>query len=105
MQALKKKDIKLRTKLFKLEKQKKINKLLFIFFLSKNKKNKNLNKIKINLLKLQLKLHFYSKIQIKNRCILTNRAKSVDKKYSVSRIILRDFFQFGIIPGYKKAAW
>jgi ribosomal protein S14 len=39
------------------------------------------------------------------RCILTNRKGSIDRKFLLSRIVLRDLMQFGIIPGFKKAVW
>jgi ribosomal protein S14 len=46
-----------------------------------------------------------SKIKMKGRCILTNRKGSIDRKFLLSRIVLRDLMQFGIIPGFKKAIW
>lgn len=45
------------------------------------------------------------KSKLKNKCVLTYRSKSVEKKYNISRIILRDMLRSGIFPGYKKAIW
>lgn len=46
-----------------------------------------------------------SRVRIKNRCILTGRAKSVYKKFRLSRIMLKNFGLIGLIPGLKKASW
>jgi len=47
----------------------------------------------------------YSKVKLKAICLLSNRSKSVNKHYNISRIKQRDMFSFGIFPGYKKAVW
>lgn len=39
-----------------------------------------------------------------NRCILTNRSKSI-RKLKISRIKARELMSFGIIPGFKKGIW
>jgi len=46
-----------------------------------------------------------SRIRLNARCIFTNRVAGVSKKYGASRFILRNFTQFGFIPGFKKAIW
>lgn len=46
-----------------------------------------------------------SKTYIINRCILTGRARSVYRKYRLSRIKLRELGNFGYIPGLKKSSW
>ena len=46
-----------------------------------------------------------SRVRIKRRCIFTNGSKSVSKKFGASRFVLRDFMQFGLVPGYKKSVW
>jgi ribosomal protein S14 len=43
--------------------------------------------------------------KIKNRCILTSRAKSVYKKIGTSRIKLRELVLNGIQFGIKKSTW
>ena len=46
-----------------------------------------------------------SRVRVKNRCIITGRAKSVYKNFRVSRIILKQFGLSGRIPGLQKASW
>ena len=45
-----------------------------------------------------------SKTSIRNRCVLTGRAKSVFSKYRLSRLSFRQLALFGFIPGIRKAA-
>ena len=47
----------------------------------------------------------FSKSALKSQCILTGRNKSINKHYSISRILLRNLLRIGIVPGYKKSAW
>ena len=47
----------------------------------------------------------FSRVRIKRRCIFTNASKSISKKFGASRFVLRDFMQFGLLPGYKKSVW
>ena len=98
----KKKDITNRKIFKKLEIKKLIFKFLTINLISnpivmKNFKNK--------FLLYNQKIFKNSKIKIKGRCVLTNRKGSIDRKFLLSRIVLRDLMQFGIIPGFKKAVW
>jgi len=104
MLAFKIKDIKTRQKFSKLENLKKLNKFLFINLLSRKIKLFSNASLQSQLLKLQISSKI-SRIKIKNRCILSNRNKGVSKYYSLSRIVMRDFMQFGILPGYSKAVW
>ena len=97
------KDIKIRKLFLKKEKIKKIHKFLFIFLSFKNKRE-NRNHFDKNLLKLNSSICI-SKTLIKNRCVLTNRNKGVNKYFSISRIVMRDLSQFGLLPGFKKAVW
>jgi small subunit ribosomal protein S14 len=103
MKFKKVKDFKIRSAYLRKEKLKKINKFLFTHFFSKNFKE-NSKFFDLNLMKLQF-LMSVSKVNTKNRCILTNRNKGVNKFYSISRIIMRDLCQFGLLPGFKKAVW
>lgn len=43
--------------------------------------------------------------RIRNRCILTSRAKSVYKKLGLSRIKLRELVLHGVQFGIKKSTW
>ena len=107
MLAAKIHDLKIPTSLNKIEKLKKINKFLFITFLN-NKKNFNpikRNSLLISFLKLKNKISFKSRVRMTNRCILNNRNRGVFRPYGISRILLRNLMQFGLLPGYSKAVW
>ena len=39
------------------------------------------------------------------RCEITGRARSVYRKFRVSRIVLRELALKGMVPGMKKASW
>lgn len=97
------KDLKFRKNFLKNEKKKKISKFLFINLLSFFKRKAT--RINTALLFLQYKTKKSSKVRLVNRCVFTNRAKGINRFHSLSRIVLRDYMQFGIIPGYTKAAW
>lgn len=43
--------------------------------------------------------------KIKNRCVVTGRAKSVYRLFKMSRICLRELMAMGALPGLKKASW
>lgn len=89
-----------------LEISKFINKLLQINYLN-NLNNKTVNKKTISFLDKHLqKKNQYSKTKFIRYCILTGRSRgSIRKLGGVSRVLLRDMLQLGIIPGYKKAVW
>ncbi len=99
------KDLKYRFLYSKIEKKKLLIKFLFINFLNKKKLKKN----KLFFLFLFLKLKKYSNLQFKTktklvrRCALTNRGRGNYRPYGISRFAMRDFMQFGLLPGYKKA--
>lgn len=42
---------------------------------------------------------------IKNRCILTGRARAVSSKYRLSRMPLKYFALHGFLPGVNKFSW
>ena len=46
-----------------------------------------------------------SRTKIHNRCLVTGRAKSVYRKFKISRIELRELALKGSIPGYSKKSW
>jgi small subunit ribosomal protein S14 len=101
MKYLKIKDRSIRNLNSKLELKKKLLKFLFI-----NLQNKLIcfNTFNIKFLKYYKRIKT-SKVSIKNRCILTNRSKGVNRTYSLSRLKLREYLQFGIFPGFKKSVW
>ena len=74
----------------------------------KNKiKNKDLNLEER--IKLQSKLNDLprdsSRIRIRNRCELTGRSRGVYRKFSLSRIKLRELSMSGALPGVTKSSW
>jgi ribosomal protein S14 len=70
--------------------------------ISQTDKTSKLTYIVCNLNKKLMKI---SKSKINNRCILTNRRRSINNKYAISRLKMLELMKLGIIPGYKKAVW
>lgn len=63
-------------------------------------------KIKILIYKKMLNLPLNSsQVRISNRCVISNRSKSVYRKFKLSRIVLRDLASKGDLMGIKKASW
>lgn len=46
-----------------------------------------------------------SATRIRNRCMITGRARGVYRKFNISRIMLREMAAEGMIPGVRKASW
>lgn len=46
-----------------------------------------------------------SKIRMRNRCSVTGRPRSYYRKFSISRIALRDLASRGELPGVTKSSW
>jgi small subunit ribosomal protein S14 len=46
-----------------------------------------------------------AKGRIRNRCEFSGRARSVYRKFKLSRIALRDMANQGLIPGMVKSSW
>lgn len=46
-----------------------------------------------------------SPVRVRNRCELTGRPRGYYRKFCVSRIALREYGSFGLIPGLIKASW
>jgi len=101
MLHLKIKDEKIRKKFHHMEKKTVILKFLYTNFLN-NKKNKKELKLEPF---LKLKQKNYSKTKLVRRCVLNNRGRGSIRPFNISRVKLRELFQFGIIPGYKKSVW
>jgi len=100
------KDIKSRKLFNKVEKLRKIQKFIFITFLSnpliRNKKKAPFLIFSLNNI---LKKSSKSKVKIVRRCAINNRARGVFRPYNISRILLRELMQFGVVPGFSKAVW
>ena len=46
-----------------------------------------------------------SKVRLRNRCVLTGRARGVYRKFKLSRIAFRELASKGHIPGITKSSW
>ena len=46
-----------------------------------------------------------SKVQVSNRCVLTNRSRGVSTKFRLSRICIRNLAANGLLPGVAKSSW
>lgn len=99
------KDNKKRSLFFKLENLKKIYKIIFIAILNKKKYRAKQKFLYIKLLKLKQIIGRISKTQLKNRCLVSNRSKSIMRPFFLSRIKMREYINAGLLPGYKKAVW
>jgi small subunit ribosomal protein S14 len=43
--------------------------------------------------------------RLRNRCLLTGRARGVLRKFKLSRLCFREMASMGLIPGVTKASW
>ena len=43
--------------------------------------------------------------RVRNRCALTGRSRAVYRKFKLSRIMLRELGNKGLIPGLTKSSW
>ena len=46
-----------------------------------------------------------SATRIRNRCMITGRARGTYRKFNISRIMLREMAAEGLVPGVRKASW
>jgi len=82
-----------------MKKKKKYYKFLLITSLLNNKEKQHI-KNKLNKLPRNS-----STVRIRNRCIVTSRARGVLKKFKLSRIIFKELALLGHLPGIRKASW
>ena len=101
------KDLKIRNSLKKIEKIRNIKKFLFVSMVQKNSLNNNnlRSSVIISFLKDNNKMKNKAKTRVTNRCVLNNRGRGVLRPYGISRTLMRELMQFGVIPGYSKAVW
>jgi len=99
------KDIKKRNLYFTIEYYKKMHKVIVIQLLNNPKFVKKRAYIYARLLKLKQRIRYLVRVQLKNRCIISNRGKAVTRVFSLSRIKMREFINLGLLPGYKKSVW
>ncbi len=97
------KDISFRKKYLNNEKFILINKYIKIWLLNLSPKKLLFSKYLFLFLKKKQLKSF--KVKITNRCIVTNRSRSNFRKFSLSRLCLKQFSSFGILPGLKKSVW
>jgi small subunit ribosomal protein S14 len=50
-------------------------------------------------------IRFKNKVRMVNRCVVNNRGRGVFRPFGISRVLLRNLMQFGLLPGYSKAVW
>jgi len=99
------KDKKIRNLVNKVENKNTLNKFLFFYILSFYNKVSKKSHILFYLNMVSKNSSINNKNRITNRCVLTNRGRSVFRQFNISRIILRELLQFGILPGFSKAVW
>ncbi len=49
--------------------------------------------------------HRKYKVRVRNRCMVSGRARGYMRKFGVSRIVFREMALRGEIPGVRKASW
>jgi len=99
------KDIKIRNEFHQKEYYLKLNKVIQTQLFSYNYKYNSLIFSKLNYLNITKKKYSSLKTKIIRRCVETNRNRSVFRKFGLSRLTLKNYFSFGLLPGYKKAVW
>ncbi len=101
------KDLKVRQSLKKIERIRNIKKFLFVSMVQKDKFSKNVSfsSTILSFLKDKNSVASRVKTRITNRCVLNNRGRGVLRPYGISRTLLRELMQFGVIPGHSKAVW
>jgi ribosomal protein S14 len=109
MLSAKKKDLVIRNSFNKIEKLKKIKKVILINFLSRSfheghfiSLNEEFNYF---IFKNSKDMRFKNKVRMVNRCVVNNRGRGVFRPFGISRVLLRNLIQFGLLPGYSKAVW
>ena len=90
------------------------NRRSFYFFLEKKKIILNYIIINLKLSKVisekaYIQLRNISSVstitKIKNRCVFSNRSRSVYRKFKLSRIFLKKYALQGLLMGMQKASW
>jgi ribosomal protein S14 len=105
MKAKQIKSIKLRKSVSQGEIAKKTNKFLFVNLLNRTELVDLKSKLLFLFLKHKMSSKKQSKVLVTNRCVFHNRSRGVYRPFGVSRTLLRELMQFGIVPGYSKGVW
>jgi ribosomal protein S14 len=100
-------DIKIRNSFHRIEKVKKVKKFLFTNLLNKKSETSQTNQKTLlkSFSKSKNKMNSKLRVRMTNRCVINNRSRAVLRTHGISRILLRDLMQFGVLPGYSKAVW
>lgn len=99
MKYLNNKDLKIRTKILTTELEKLRLKAIF----RENKLPSALRFLLIQRLSMMSKKS--SVCRVKNRCLVTNRGKSVYRDFLLNRSTLREYIGQDFIPGLRKSSW
>jgi ribosomal protein S14 len=100
------KDLKRRKNFLKNEYKSKAIKYAFIKVASNIKKLKKKKRFLLEALYLKGKTKINAnKTKIVRRCLLNNRTRNIYRPLNLSRSVLRNLIQFGLVPGFKKAVW
>ena len=99
------KDIQTRKQFNQKEYSFKLNKVIQTQLYSYSYKYNKVLFSKLNYINLTKKKYSSLKTKIVRRCVETNRNRSVFRKFGLSRLTLKNYFSFGLLPGYKKAVW
>ena len=46
-----------------------------------------------------------SRVQVRNRCLLTRRSRGVYRQFRLSRMCIRELANSGVLPGVSKSSW
>jgi small subunit ribosomal protein S14 len=99
------KDIQIRKQYKQKEYFLKLNKSIQTQLYSYSYKYNKILFTKLNYINISKKKTSSLKTKIVRRCNETNRNRSVFRKFGLSRLTLKNYFSFGLLPGYKKAVW
>lgn len=61
--------------------------------------------VRLNFLRKLRASRNMSAVKLKNRCIVSNRAKSVIRYFQLSRIVFRNYAREGLLVGLRRASW
>jgi ribosomal protein S14 len=97
------KDLKIRKSFYLKELLKR--KLKFLFINNFNGQNSSSRCYFESLFFFNKKNKTLSKTKIVRRCIITGRGRGSIRTFGISRSVLREMFQSGVIPGWSKSVW
>jgi ribosomal protein S14 len=100
------KDHRLRKKYNQNEKERTLNKFMYINFLNSDYTDNNQIKREIGLFLATRLDKGVSKTKVVRRCVLTGRGRvNYSKRLKISRIKMREIIKSGVISSFSKALW